>query len=645
MGEPEGLDAQVRPLLQDFSDDEDDGDASASDCTEDLLSPSQCELRLDATDGNCYSKHSFVLEYGQQEGRRRWEASARLQQSQAQPVEGTPDSERTTAHRIRSFVLRSSQCKLCRLTGPSPQTGTAECALCRRCVSCCRRSPVCPLGDGAEPVPDAVCWGDGCGRVIRVQAGSKPGCVLPGVSGHPPMQPSDCLRFVPPSRAGGGGLLSFSNKVSVSLPVRLSRASRVLRQLRSLADAHAVSHDLPGGVDACGHALPRVMQAQRDCAGVVSCAVGVLTGRVATAHSDGTVRMWDMRSSHGRLMWQLRRSSPDPSDDPAETAPSPQAIDLSPCERYLAVAWRGGGVVSAATGAVEMNCKCQWSQSVVFSPCGRFLLGAGNQRLSVWGMKERTVLSYFMGVAGELSTCAAGSFSPNSGYVAVVATAEDTEGDGPAHVPALVSGWRQSFGEDAKLRRLPAATHRAEVVSLRFSADGRQLLSASADGLISVTDVASGDCVLSHSGAQELSSALFVGGGGAVAALCGARLRLWRNTELVADEPVTRGSRGLDIAGETVATGLPQGGVRLQPLPRVAGVPDWRRRVSHAHCGQRGLELLLLWQKRLRSTPPLPTGLMLARQLPPDVVKLLTEWLPAPQADEMVSTQAQCVIL
>eukprot|EP01062_Namystynia_karyoxenos_P001675 TRINITY_DN10577_c0_g1_i1.p1 TRINITY_DN10577_c0_g1~~TRINITY_DN10577_c0_g1_i1.p1 ORF type:complete len:710 (+),score=119.38 TRINITY_DN10577_c0_g1_i1:78-2132(+) len=621
------------------------GRGAANSARPDFL-PAGSELRVDSSDGRLYPLHSFLQEYGSAEGRRRWATAATLRcggphaELAGVADSGSPRGGGASGHMLRDYQLRTTACSLCQSLGPSCQTGIAECALCRRCSRCAAQHPVCPRR-GAPPAPAMVCWTDASGRAVQVSAAAAPGLLACGAAGSAPLRLTSRLEWVPASSSGVARVRLLEPNIAFTLPRSLTAAGRVAEQLRALADARGAAHTLPGYVDCDGWTLPRTIPApQNATGGAVCCVLGATSSRAAAAYPDGSVHVWDLRRGAGRHLWGLVvRGGQGANGTPAPPALSGQLVDLSPCERYVAAAGGpGGGVLLAANGETVIRWEAVRVTAVRFSPCGRWLLACDPTGGTVWSLKDRTRRCYLPPEvsAGLRASAPRMAFSPAGG---VIATTAGAAGDA-ACSPALISRWLLGDGTGALLRTL-SPKHGGVVTTVQFGASGEELLSASADGELRLWSCATGAVVASLFALPPLQSAGLLGGGRALAAASGGFLRVWRRRhstggegELAACEPLPGAFQSMDISGGRIAVGCSDGAVRLVPLPpSVRGCdscPLWRTRHALAHGGQRGLQLLLLQQRRLAALPPLPAGLGLLRALPPALQAAVAAYLPAP---------------
>src|SRR5262245_28680175 len=190
--------------------------------------------------------------------------------------------------------------------------------------------------------------------------------------------------------------------------------------------------------------------------------------------------------------------------------------------------------------------------ALAFSPDGTRLVSASDDKTIVSELPSGQTLHVFEG-AGQGWAVA---YSPDGGTIVT----GDSRG--------VVKLWDAGFRE----RQLPAAiNHRQGIISLAFSQDGRQLVSASRDKMVGVWDVASGQLIGTLSGNQDVVIGVAIGANQQLATASADGIRLWNLKSLmpITSFPMhTQGAQSLAFSrdGRYLAAGSRDGVVRVYAM-------------------------------------------------------------------------------
>jgi WD40 repeat protein len=265
-------------------------------------------------------------------------------------------------------------------------------------------------------------------------------------------------------------------------------------------------------------------------------------GRIVTAWSDMTVRVWDARNGAGgntigRPPGHIRcvRSSPDGA--------------------LLAVASQDGTVrLWDSKSGAEVGLLRGHAREVIgvaFSPDGsRIASASADASVKVWDVRGRRVVNTFPGHAGMVSSV---SYSPDGSRIAS-ASADHT-----------IKVWDvQKKVELATLRG-----HTGPVSSACFSPDGARIVSASEDATVKLWDVNSGvELATFHGHTGPVSSVCFSPDGARIASAAGdSTVKVW-DAVSAAVTPVLRSPGGANAAayspdGQRIAGAGQDGTVRI----------------------------------------------------------------------------------
>ncbi len=198
--------------------------------------------------------------------------------------------------------------------------------------------------------------------------------------------------------------------------------------------------------------------------------------RLASASSDGTIRVWDVAS--GQILATLKGHSG-----------SVTSVAFSPAGRYLASGSldRTIRVWDVASGQILATLKGHstvvWS--VAFSPDGRRLASASLDRtVRIWDVASGENVATLKGHSDGVTSVA---FSPDGRRLA------------SASADRMVRVWDAASGESVATLK----GHSDGVTSVAFSPDGRRLASASLDRTVRIWDVASGESVTTLKGHSD----------------------------------------------------------------------------------------------------------------------------------------------
>lgn len=269
--------------------------------------------------------------------------------------------------------------------------------------------------------------------------------------------------------------------------------------------------------------------------------------RVASAGSDGTVRIWD--AATGEQIAILRGHSSSAID----------VAFLADGERVVSAGADGTvRVWDAATGEqiAQLEGETTGVRRVAASADGSLIVSAGtNQVVNVWDAETFEPMPYSpLAVAAPLLSVA---ISPDGSLIAA-GGASNTEGP--------VTIWDAATGEQVFSEPL----HSQPVYAVAFSADGSTLYSSAVDGTVGVTDIATGEGSTTPRYSDAGLATLAVGPDGEVAyALGDGTIHLSQDEAPVADDTILEGHEDIvwDIAfapdGSMLASGSRDGTIRL----------------------------------------------------------------------------------
>ena len=578
-------------------------------------------------------------------------------------------------HAMRDYVGKSMTCPGCKQNGPSPQTGCVECAWCRLCERC--------LDEG------------GIKDVCIITGLQAPGDPLEKVSwrvkgvgeyslSRPMIHNDDGTRACE-------GIILFTDETSEASPIKIYRISYsenppklklgnsqriltavaplpknceiLLPRIVALLNGEGVSHEVPMFVDRDCFALPKRIKNFSN-SPIADIVIAPRGDHVITFHVDRTVRMTQCQGagSQAILKWTIFETvakKPCLLQDEKQFRPQ-KLIDISPDLRFLAIAGRPPKVYQPTTcrflRAVHNESDSEMGAlSVAFSSSGRFLC-------VVFIDYSATIINPATGVVATsinsnlLEGYKAGEsalvFSNSSGMLAMSARNSDNE-----FGIVLITGWRV-YKNTIKFWNGP---HKSDIVSIQFSPDDSEILVASLNGIITVSDP-EGKVLkdIRHPENKQLTKALFTGAGKRIVSLTedgtvwfwdegGLQTVLRQNDHFPRDE--IGASVCMDIAPlGKIALGTESGASLILPSPtncydNTASSASEVCRPIHQHCGQRAALLFVHWQVNLKQLT-LPEGVSILRLLSKEDLREVVAYMPDPYAgDRIAEDDSNCVIM